>query len=193
MAYLAAFIMRTRHNLPAYDEAGLEWHHIPVAATEAGAEALEELLALLRRETRRRGAIAIHGDRYTDFVAAACAAHLHEHRGVDPAQALARAAAAGLSVTDAACALLGVRPGRVEALREAAWALGVCPAKLVDFLSQAVNKQTSLRRRAGAPRPCSSSWRVDYSTSRRASVCATATGWGSTPSRADRSPPPLST
>ena len=32
-----------------------------------------------------------------------------------------------------------------------------------------------------------------YSTSRRASVCATATGWGSTPSRADRSPPPLST
>ena len=62
----------------------------------------------------------IHGDRYTDFVAAACAAHLHEHRGVEPAQALARAAAAGLTVTDAACALLGVRPAQVEALREAA-------------------------------------------------------------------------
>ena len=120
MAYLAAFTMRTRHNLPAYDEAGLEWHHVPVAATEDGAEALEELLSLLRRETRRRGAIAIHGDRYTDFVAAAGAAHLHEHRGVDPAQALARAAAAGLTVTDAACALLRVRPAQVEALRGAA-------------------------------------------------------------------------
>ena len=53
-------------------------------------------------------------------MAAACAAHLHEHRGVEPAQALARAAAAGLTVTDAACALLGVRPAEVEVLREAA-------------------------------------------------------------------------
>ena len=110
--------MRTRHNLASYDEAGIEWRHVPVAATEDGAEALEELLPLLRRETRRRGAIAIHGNRYTDFVAAACAAHLHEHRGVEPAQALAQAAAAGLAVTDAACALVGVRSAEVEALRE---------------------------------------------------------------------------
>ena len=34
----------------------------------------------------------VHGDRHTDFVAAVCAAHLHEARGVDPAEALARAA-----------------------------------------------------------------------------------------------------
>ena len=83
------------------------------------AEALEELLALLRRETRASGAVAIHGNRHTDFVAAVCAAHLHEWRGVDPALALARAAAAGLTVTPAACALIGVRLEEVDALRAA--------------------------------------------------------------------------
>jgi hypothetical protein len=112
--------MKTRHNLPAYDGADLSWHHVPVAGTEEGAEALEELLSLLRRETRASGAVAIHGDRYTDFVAAVCAAHLHELRGVDPALALDRAAASGLTVTAAACALLGVRPCDVEGVSEAA-------------------------------------------------------------------------
>ena len=107
-------VMKTRHNLSAYDAAGLSWHHVPVAGTEEGAEALEELLSLLRRETRSTGAVAIHGNRYTDFVAAVCAAHLHELRGVDPAAALARSAAAGLTVTPAACALVGVRPRDVE-------------------------------------------------------------------------------
>ena len=38
---------------------------MPVASTEDGAEALEELLPLLRRELRRRGAVAVHGDRRT--------------------------------------------------------------------------------------------------------------------------------
>ena len=116
---LVVSTMRTRHNLAAYDEAGLDWHHVAVAATEDGAEALEELLALLRRETRASGAVAIHGNRHTDFVAAVCAAHLHEWRGVDPALALARAAAAGLTVTPAACALIGVRLEEVDALRAA--------------------------------------------------------------------------
>ena len=46
-------------------------------------------LPLLRRELRKRGAVAVHGNRHTDFVAALCAAHLHEARGVDPADALA--------------------------------------------------------------------------------------------------------
>jgi hypothetical protein len=117
---LVISVMKTRHNLAAYDGAGLDWHHVPVARTEDGAEALEELLALLRRETRARGAVAIHGNRYTDFVAAACAAHLHETRGVDPALALGRAAAAGLRVTPEACALIGVRPRDVEGVRAAA-------------------------------------------------------------------------
>jgi hypothetical protein len=107
-------VMTTRHNLAAYEAAGLAWHHVPVARTEDGAEALEELLALLRRVTRGAGAVAIHGNLYTDFVAAVCAAHLHNLRGVEPEIALGRAAAAGLTVTPEACALLGVHAPDVE-------------------------------------------------------------------------------
>ena len=33
----------TRQNLAAYDEAGLDWHHVPVPETAQGAAALEEL------------------------------------------------------------------------------------------------------------------------------------------------------
>jgi hypothetical protein len=108
--------MGSRHNLGAYEAAGLGWHHVPVESARRGAEALEELLPLLRRELRRRGAVAVHGDRHTDFVAAVCAAHLHETCGVDPAEALARAATAGLMVNGFTCALLGVEPGDVDAL-----------------------------------------------------------------------------
>ena len=60
--------------------------------------------------------MALHGDSYTDFVAAVCAAHLHEVRGVDPVEGLARAARAGLTVTPEACALVGVDVGELEAL-----------------------------------------------------------------------------
>ena len=108
--------MASRHNLGAYEAAGLPWHHVPVQSAQRGAEALEELLPLLRRELRRRGAVAVHGDRYTDFVAAVCAAHLHEARGTEPAVALAQAAEAGLMVNGYACALLGVELGEVEEL-----------------------------------------------------------------------------
>ncbi len=113
-------VMRTRHNLSAYEEAGFGWHHVPVPDTAYGADQLEELLSLLQRELRRRGVVAIHGDRHTDFPAAVCAAHLHDIRGDDPAAALAAAAGAGLTVTPAACALVGVDPEEVEALRAAA-------------------------------------------------------------------------
>lgn len=111
---LVVSTMVTRHNLGDYERAGLDWRRVPVAATEDGAEALDELLALLGRELRRRGAVALHGDRRTDFVAAVCAAHLHALRGVQPARALSAAAAAGLEVTPAACALLGVDSGAVR-------------------------------------------------------------------------------
>jgi hypothetical protein len=111
---LVVSVMPTRHNLAAYEEAGLGWHHVPVASAEDGAGALEELLPFLRREARARGAVAIHGNRYTDFVAAVCAAHLYDARGVEPALALEQAVAAGLTVTPQACALIGVRPGDVE-------------------------------------------------------------------------------
>src|SRR6185312_13602954 len=47
--------MTTRHNLADYEAAGLVWHHTPVASCAEGAEALDELLGLLRRELRKRG------------------------------------------------------------------------------------------------------------------------------------------
>jgi hypothetical protein len=100
--------MTTRHNLGDYEAAGLEWHHVPVASCAEGADALEELLPLLRRELRRRGAVAVHGNRQTDFVAALCAAHVHESRGIDPQDGLAAAEAAGLTLTPEAARLLGV-------------------------------------------------------------------------------------
>jgi hypothetical protein len=100
--------MTTRHNLGDYEAAGLEWLHVPVASCDAGAEALDELLVVLRRELRKRGAVAVHGNRHTDFVAALCAAHLHEWRGVDPELGLAAAAESGLTVTPEAARLLGV-------------------------------------------------------------------------------------
>jgi hypothetical protein len=113
---LCVSTMNSRHNLGAYEGAGLAWHHVPVESAQRGADAFEELLPLLKRELRRRGAVAVHGDRHTDFVAAVCAAHLHEVRGVEPAEALARAAGAGLMVNGFTCALLGVTPDEVGAL-----------------------------------------------------------------------------
>ena len=100
--------MTTRHNLDDYESAGFDWHHVPVVSAAEGADPLEELLPLLRRELRRRGAVAVHGNRHTDFVAAVGAAHLYESRGLDPAAGLGAAAEAGLTVTPEACALLGV-------------------------------------------------------------------------------------
>ena len=105
---LVVSTMASRHNLGAYEDAGLPWHHVPVESAQRGADALEELLPLLRAELKSTGAVAVHGDSYTDFVAAVCAAHLHEVRGLDPAEGLARAARAGLTVTPEACALIGV-------------------------------------------------------------------------------------
>ena len=100
--------MSTRHNLPAYEAAGLQWHHVPVPVTAEAGDALDEVLGLLRAELRPSGAVAVHGNRHTDFVAAVCAAHLHEHRGTDPLEGLRAAAAAGLTVTPEACRLVGV-------------------------------------------------------------------------------------
>jgi hypothetical protein len=106
--------MASRHNLSHYEAAGLEWRHVPVRSTAAAGEQLDELLALLRRELRPSGAVAVHGDYRTDFVAAVCAAHVHELRGTDPADSLVAAAQAGLRVSPEACALLGVDAAAVE-------------------------------------------------------------------------------
>jgi hypothetical protein len=106
--WLVVSTMTTRHNLADYERAKLAWHHVPVESADDGADALEELLPLLKRELRQPGAVAVHGNLHTDFVAALCAAHLHQARKVSPAAALAAAADAGLDVTPAAAALVGV-------------------------------------------------------------------------------------
>src|SRR3954454_17859562 len=104
---LVVSTMATRHNLGHYEEAGLEFRHAPLKPDTDPGELLEELLALLRRELRTRGAVAVHGNRHTDFVAALCAAHLHQERGLAIEDALVEAAAAGLTVTPEAATLLG--------------------------------------------------------------------------------------
>lgn len=98
-------IMPTRHNLADYEAAGLEWIHHPVESEDE--DTLGELVVLLRRATRKAGAVAIHGNRNTDFVAAVAASHLYDLRGVDPQYALDDAEAAGLTVTDDVRELLG--------------------------------------------------------------------------------------
>jgi hypothetical protein len=91
-------IMPTRHNLAAYEEAGLEWVHHPLDDA-AGDDAISELVVMLRRLTRKSGAVAIHANRNTDVVAGICASHLCDVRGVDPLDSLEAAAAAGLTVS----------------------------------------------------------------------------------------------
>jgi hypothetical protein len=98
--------METRHGLAHYEEAGLEWRHVPVKSCAEGGEALDELVRLLRREGRKKGAVAVHGNRYTDFLAALGAAYLYDAHGVDLAEALGRASDAGLTVTPEAVALV---------------------------------------------------------------------------------------
>jgi hypothetical protein len=100
--------MTTQHNLADYEAAGLEWRRFPVAETGEGADALDAILRLLRRELRRRGAVAVHGNRLTDFVAAVGAAFLREAYGADPLESLAAAEAAGLRPTPATGVLLGI-------------------------------------------------------------------------------------
>ena len=89
---LVVSTMTTKHNLADYEAAGLEWRHIPVPdPADGGAEALSDLVRLLKRELRRRGAVAVHGNRLTDFVAVVGAAYLAEVHGTDPAESLAAA------------------------------------------------------------------------------------------------------
>lgn len=114
---LVVSTMTTRHNLADYEAAGIAWEHMPVPDAGEGTEALDRVLALLRRELRRRGGVAVHGNRLTDFVAAVGAAWLRDAHGADPADALDAARAAGLRPSAAGAALLGIDwdPGRFEA------------------------------------------------------------------------------
>ena len=104
---LVVSTMTTRHNLAAYEAVGLPWHHVAVDSCEGADTQLEELLRLLHREVRPAGAVAVHGNRHTDFVAALCAAYMYEHKGTAPEAGLAEAAAAGLTITPECAALIG--------------------------------------------------------------------------------------
>lgn len=99
-------IMASRHNLEAYDEAGLRWLHVPFGESD-GEEELEALLRILRREVRRAGAVAVHANRRTDLVAAVCAACLNDMYGLPPEVSLQRAVEAGMTITPEAAALVG--------------------------------------------------------------------------------------
>ena len=92
-------LMTTRHNLGHYEQAGLEARHVPVASWDDAAERMDELVGLLRRALRGRGAVAVHANRHTDLPAAICATYLAAAHGSDPALALAGAAEAGLSIS----------------------------------------------------------------------------------------------
>ena len=86
--------MKTRHNLSAYEEAGLEWVHLPVEEEDDG---VDQVLPVLRRKLRRAGAVAIHANRRTDFVTSVCAAYLSDRYGVPVEESLANAVEAGFS------------------------------------------------------------------------------------------------
>jgi hypothetical protein len=106
-------LMSTRHNLDEYERAGMATIHLPV---EHDADGLAEAVDVLRRETRKPGVVAIHDNRYTDFVAAICAEHLREHRGHPVEQSLERAMDAGLVVTATAAALVEADPDFARSL-----------------------------------------------------------------------------
>jgi hypothetical protein len=108
-------LMKSRHNFDDYEDAGIAAIHLPVEHDAAG---LAEVLEVVRRETRKTGAVAIHDNRYTDFVAAVCAAHLREHRGHAVEDSLDDAIDAGLVVTANAAALVEADPDWASGLPE---------------------------------------------------------------------------
>jgi hypothetical protein len=103
-------LMPTRHNINAYEEAGLRAIHLPV---DEDADGVLEAAEVVRKEARKRGAVAIHANRYTDFVAAVCAVHLAKKSGRPVEDSLAEAEAAGLTIT----------PESIELARECAAAV----------------------------------------------------------------------
>ena len=108
---LVVSCMATRHNLADYERAGLECVHLPVEENDEG---LAEVVAVLRRELRRRGAVAIHANRRTDFIAAACATWLASEHGLGVEESLEAAMDAGLTVTPSAAVLAEADPGWIE-------------------------------------------------------------------------------
>lgn len=113
-------LMPSRHNAAAYEEAGIDFIHLPV---DEDLDGLLEAVEVVRRETRKPGAVAIHANRYTDFVAAVCAKHLQEHRGIPVEDSFEAAMDAGLVITDGAAALVEADPAWIAEVE-----LGESPA-----------------------------------------------------------------
>lgn len=112
---LVVSLMGSKHNFEHYEAAGIDAIHLPVSHDEDG---LAEVVEVLRRETRKPGAVAVHDNRYTDFVAAVCSAHLRDHRDTPVEESLERAIDAGLVVTANAAALVEADPDWARALPE---------------------------------------------------------------------------
>jgi hypothetical protein len=110
-------LMPTRHNISAYEDAALDAIHLPV---EEDLDDLLEAVEVVRRETRKPGAVAIHANRHTDFVAVVCAKHLYELRGIPVEDSLEKAIDAGLVVTARAAALVEADPDWLGTLTEPA-------------------------------------------------------------------------
>ena len=105
-------IMPTRQGLEDYKAAGLNAVHVPVE--DETYDDLLEAVKVVARETRKKGAVAVCGNRYTHFVAAICAKHIEEHRNIYIDEALDAAIAAGLTVTPEVAELLEVDPEWIE-------------------------------------------------------------------------------
>jgi hypothetical protein len=108
--------MKTRHGLEEYADRGFEWEHIPVPdVAEDGKAALPQVVAALERQlVDDNGVVALHGNRQTDFVAAAAVAFVKKHHGGRAKSLLKDASHAGLRITPAAAKLVGVRDWAVE-------------------------------------------------------------------------------
>ena len=72
------------------------------------------MAALERALVDDAGPVALHGNRQTDFVAAAAVAYMKKHHGGRPKALLKDAARAGLRLTPAAAKLVGVRDWKVD-------------------------------------------------------------------------------
>src|SRR3954470_24154822 len=81
-------LMTTRHNLAAYEEAGLEAIHVPLGTWADAEEAWPEVVTPLQRGRGGRGAVPVHANRHTDMPAAVCAAVAERAYKIDAAAAL---------------------------------------------------------------------------------------------------------
>ena len=136
---------------------GLDWHHMPVRRPQDGADVLEELLPLLRRELRRRGAVAVHGNRHTDFVRGGL-------RGAPARGPRRRTSAEALDPGGARAGLDGHAARRLRAARRATWAQ-------VDRRLARTGQPSTVQQARPASRPTATRLRLEAVQRRRLVGC----------------------